>query len=40
MDGLGAPMGGSFRQIMGAGMYGEDWGCGEADFVGKGLDVG
>lgn len=33
-------MGGSFRRFVETGMYGEDWGFGEADFVGKGLDVG
>lgn len=33
-------MDGSFRRFVGAGMYGEDWACREADFVGKGLDVG
>jgi putative transposase len=30
----------SFRWFVGEGMYAEDWGCGEVDFVGEELDVG
>jgi putative transposase len=29
----------SFRRFVGAGMYGEDWGCGDGDFVRAAADV-
>jgi putative transposase len=30
----------SFKRLVKDGIYGEDWGCGDVDFVGEGLDVG